>query len=100
MDDLRQTRTHCIAIHGRGANDIALVEENDGGEVAHPVEANAALISSAPDLYEALQYIFEHITDPHRGPRELYSAFGLNATEAITKAQAALSKARGETSPS
>jgi len=44
-------------------------------------------------LIEALQYIEEHICDPHRGPKELYGAFGLDSGKAIEKLKAALRKA-------
>lgn len=59
-------------------------------------DANAHLIAAAPDLFEALEFIFEHIADKERGPRDLYPAFGLDASRAIEGARAALAKARGE----
>ena len=64
-----------------------------------PTKANACLIAAAPELYEALQYIFDHIADEDRGPADLYRAFGLNSGRALAKARAALAKARGETPP-
>lgn len=58
--------------------------------------ANAALIVAAPDMYAALDFIFEHIADKERHPRDLYPAFGLDARRVLEMAQAALAKARGE----
>src|SRR5687768_8810194 len=60
-------------------------------------EANARLIAAAPELYEALEFIFDHIADKERGPRDLYPAFGLDASRALEMARAALAKARGDT---
>lgn len=51
---------------------------------------------AATELYAALQFIFEHITDKERRPIDLYPAFGLDARRAIEMARAALAKARGE----
>jgi hypothetical protein len=59
-------------------------------------DANARLIAAAPELYEALEFVFEHIADKERGPRDLYPAFGLDARRAIEMTRAALAKARGE----
>lgn len=53
------------------------------------------LLDDRKQLIEALQYIFEHITDKHRGPRDLYPAFGLDARRAIEMASAALARVRG-----
>lgn len=58
--------------------------------------ANAGLIAAAPELYEALEFIFSHIADKERGLRDLYPAFGLDGRRAIEMAAAALRKARGE----
>lgn len=65
-------------------------------KLALNIPANADLIAAAPELYEALKFIFEHIADKERGPRDLYPAFGLNSRCAIDMAAAALAKARGE----
>lgn len=59
-------------------------------------EADMALIAAAPELYEALDFIFEHIADKERGFRDLYPAFGLDGPRAIEMARNALAKARGE----
>lgn len=59
-------------------------------------EEDARLIAAAPELYAALNFIFERIADKERGPRDLYPAFGLDSSRAIEMAAAALAKARGE----
>lgn len=57
--------------------------------------ANALLISAAPDLLEALKFVQEHIADPERKLRDLYPAFGLNASRALDMVAAAIAKAEG-----
>jgi hypothetical protein len=57
--------------------------------------SDAHLIAAAPELYAALKFVFEHIADKERGPRDLYPAFGLDAQRVIEMARAALAKARG-----
>lgn len=37
---------------------------------------------AAPELLEACKFILSHINDPERKPRDLYPAFGLNASRA------------------
>jgi hypothetical protein len=63
-------------------------------------EANAALIVHAvnchDELVTALEYVFDHIADKNRGPRDLYPAFGLDAGRALEMVRAAIAKARGE----
>jgi hypothetical protein len=49
-------------------------------------------------MFEALQFIYEHIADPERTLRDLYPAFGLNSHRALAMTRDALLKARGETS--
>ena len=58
-------------------------------------QADALLVAAAPDLFAALIFVRDHICDPERGPRDLYPAFGLNASEAIRLVQSAISKAEG-----
>jgi hypothetical protein len=68
-----------------------------GGEPAMwEAKANARLIAAAPELYDALLYVFEHIADKERGPLDLYPAFGLDASRALEMCRGALAKARGE----
>lgn len=69
------------------------------GEIAFGIERpeDADLIGAAPDMLAALKFIFEHIADKERGPRDLYPAFGLNSSRAIEMARAAIAKAEGQT---
>jgi hypothetical protein len=57
--------------------------------------ADARLIAAAPEMLAALKFIFEHIADKERGPRDLYPAFGLNSGRAIKMARDAIAKAEG-----
>lgn len=57
------------------------------------IEADAKLISAAPDLLAALQLVMLYIADPARGPRDLYPAFGLDSSRVIEACQGAISKA-------
>jgi hypothetical protein len=59
-------------------------------------KANACLIAAAPELYEAVEFVLDHIADKDRRPRDLYPAFGLDARRAIDLCFAALAKARGD----
>lgn len=59
------------------------------------IEADARLIAAAPDMLAALQFILDHIADKHRGPSDLYPAFGLNASSAVEVVRAAIAKATG-----
>jgi hypothetical protein len=58
--------------------------------------ANACLIAAAPELFAAVQFVLDHIADPERGPRDLYPAFGLDASRALEMCGAAIRKAQGE----
>ena len=60
-------------------------------------EANARLISAAPDLYEALQDLLEaRVHLDAEGYTEVKYADTESGKEAVKKAYAALAKARGE----
>jgi hypothetical protein len=60
-------------------------------------QANAALISAAPEMFEALEYLME---EQELGPELVSLLEALMVTsrgkKAVTKIQAALKKARGE----
>jgi hypothetical protein len=64
-------------------------------------EADAQFIVTAVNTYpaveglvKALEFISDHINDPERGPRDLYPAFGLDATQAKEVVASALSRFR------
>lgn len=58
-------------------------------------EANARLIAAAPEMLDALKFVFDHIADPERGPRDLYPAFGLHSSTAVAMVRDAIAKAEG-----
>jgi len=58
--------------------------------------ANARLIAAAPEMLDALKFIYDHIADKERGPRDLYPAFGLDAQKAVGMTRAAIAKATGD----
>lgn len=86
-----------IAQHGFGNLIAGVFGDVRGGE---PVaKANAAdivrAVNAHDDLIAAVQFVLDHIADPERTPRDLYSAFGLDSSRAITMCRAAIAKARG-----
>jgi hypothetical protein len=82
-----------IVPHDRYDKDILIVPSSvwvDNDDVDHEEsKANASLIATAPDLYEALTYAM-HLIRESPGANETYRA------AAERKARAALAKARGE----
>ena len=71
---------------------VSLARDDDGEEAA-----NAALIAAAPDLYEALEIAVRELRlvrdgSLHGTPNSVFALI----PEAIEKADAALSRARGE----
>ncbi len=63
-------------------------------------DADAELIARAVNahqaLVDALQFVHDRIADPERKPRDLYPAFGLDASTALEMVRAALSLAEGK----
>lgn len=82
------------------AREIATADDDDFAKTGWPhrftlaqAKANARLIAAAPQLYDALLYVFDHIADKERTLRDLYPAFGLNAGRALEMCREALAKA-------
>jgi hypothetical protein len=73
-----------------GCHAIAFVYAGDGLDeiTTFPSESNARLMSAAPDLLDALEWMIEH---DESGPGDDYHLAGLE------RAKAAVAKARGET---
>ena len=74
-----------------GARGIIIRQQWEGTRIIDELEANAALISAAPDMYEALEMAILEYGKPG-GPWSVPSKPGTW----IDKAKAAIVKARGE----
>lgn len=72
-------------------------ENSDMRSWSHGIDDidDAHRIAAAPEMYEALKYVFDHIADKERRPRDLYPAFGLNSSRAVEMVRAAIAKAEG-----
>jgi hypothetical protein len=73
-----------------GANGIAIVPVGAFRERDPRREANACLISAAPDMFEALEAFYGEFVDCYGLPD------GLPASHPAVRARAALAKARGD----
>ena len=67
---------------------VAFVEVGFDEPFESEQEANARLLSAAPELFEALKILLKHVTSQHLSLEE--------QADGITKARAAISKAAAE----